>query len=180
MKLRPVLWGGRTLLILCYLKVFHQVKGWKYFFGSWNNFRCSKGIFNLSSGIWVESMALCHCEGGILSIGKRTFINRFVTIVCRESITIGSDVLIGDNVSIYDHDHEMNNLPVTYGQQGYITSKVSIENNVWIGCHSIILKGVHIGENSVIGAGSVVTNPVPANEVWAGTPAKFIKKIIVN
>ena len=178
MKLRPVLWGFKTLIILCYLKVFHQATGWKYFFGSLNNFRCTKGKINLSSGVWIETMALCHCEGGIISIGQRTFINRFVTIVSREKITIGSDVLIGDNVSIYDHDHQINNLPVTYGQQGFVNSEITIANNVWIGCHCTILKGVSIGENSIVGAGSVVNKSVPANELWAGIPAKFIKKLI--
>jgi maltose O-acetyltransferase len=177
MKLRPVLWGFRTLLILCYLKIFHQVKGWKYFFGSWNNFRCTKGSINLSSGVWIETMALCHCEGGQISIGQRTFINRFASIVSRKNIAIGDDVLIGDNVSIYDHDHQTNNLSTTYGQQGYTCEEIIIGNNVWIGCHSTILKGVSIGNNSIIGAGSVVTKSIPPNELWAGIPAKFIKKI---
>ena len=54
---------------------------------------------------------------------------------------------------------------------------VVIENNVFIGAHCIILKGVSIGENSIIGAGSVVTKNVPANQIWAGNPAKFIRKI---
>jgi maltose O-acetyltransferase len=177
MKLRPVLWGFRTLLILCYLKTFHQAKGWKYFFGSWNNVRVSKGNIKLSSGTWIETMALCHCEGGQITIGQRTFINRFTSIVSREAITIGNDVLIGDNVSIYDHDHQTNNLPTTYGQQGFYCAEITIGNNVWIGCHSTILKGVNIGKNSIIGAGSVVTKSIPANEVWAGVPAKFIKKV---
>ena len=54
---------------------------------------------------------------------------------------------------------------------------VVIEDNVFIGARCIILKGVTIGENSVVGAGSVVTKSIPANEIWAGNPAKFIRKI---
>ncbi|MBD8490085.1 hypothetical protein IFO69_15110 [Echinicola sp. CAU 1574] len=54
---------------------------------------------------------------------------------------------------------------------------INIEDGVWIGGHCIILKGVTIGERSVIGAGSVVSKNIPKNEVWAGNPAKFIKKI---
>lgn len=52
-----------------------------------------------------------------------------------------------------------------------------IEDNVFIGARCIILKGVTIGENSIVGAGSVVTKSIPANEIWAGNPAKFIRKI---
>lgn len=54
---------------------------------------------------------------------------------------------------------------------------VVIGDNVFIGAKCIILKGVTIGENSIVGAGSVVTKSIPANEIWAGNPAKFIRKI---
>lgn len=57
------------------------------------------------------------------------------------------------------------------------SAPVIIEENVFIGAHCTILKGVTIGKNSIIGAGSVVTKSVPANEIWAGNPAKFIRKI---
>jgi acetyltransferase-like isoleucine patch superfamily enzyme len=56
-------------------------------------------------------------------------------------------------------------------------AKVTIGRNAFIGAGSFILKGVEIGDNAVIGAGSVVTKSVPANEIWAGNPARFIKKI---
>ena len=58
-----------------------------------------------------------------------------------------------------------------------IEKPVIIENSVFIGAQSIILKGVTIGKNSIIGAGSVVTKNVPANQIWAGNPARFIKNI---
>lgn len=57
------------------------------------------------------------------------------------------------------------------------SAPVIIEDNAFIGARSIILKGVTIGANSIIGAGSVVTKSIPANEIWAGNPAKFIRKI---
>lgn len=58
-----------------------------------------------------------------------------------------------------------------------LCAPVEIKHNAFIGARCIILKGVTIGENSVIGAGSVVTKSVPANQVWAGNPAKFIRNI---
>ena len=62
-------------------------------------------------------------------------------------------------------------------QKHKICAPVVIEHNVFIGARCIILKGVTIGENSIVGAGSVVTKSIPANEIWAGNPAKFIRKI---
>lgn len=61
-----------------------------------------------------------------------------------------------------------------------ITKPVTIKENAFIGAHSTILKGVTIGKNSIIGACSVVTKNVPDNEIWAGNPAKFVKKIEVQ
>ena len=60
------------------------------------------------------------------------------------------------------------------------TSPITISDNVFIGTSCIICKGVSIGENAVIGAGSIVTKNIPANEIWAGNPAKFIRKIDIN
>ncbi|NQY63770.1 MAG: acyltransferase [Alteromonadaceae bacterium] len=177
MKLRPLLFGFRTFFILLYLKTFHRVEGWKYFFGSWSVFRVSRGSIKLSSGVWIEEMSLCHCEGGEISIGCRTFLNRFVTIVSRVKIGIGKDVLIGDNVSIYDHDHQTDQKGILYSKQGFVCEAIKIDDNVWIGSHSVILKGVNIGKNSVIAAGSVVTNSIPSGELWGGVPAKFIKRL---
>ena len=63
-------------------------------------------------------------------------------------------------------------------KKGTISKKVSIGNHVFIGAHSTILKGVTIGKNSIIGACSLVAKNIPANEIWAGNPAKFIKKTV--
>lgn len=60
------------------------------------------------------------------------------------------------------------------------SSPIIIKNGAWIGAHSIILKGVTIGERSVVGAGSVVTKSIPDDQLWAGNPARFIKVLNVN
>ena len=102
-------------------------------------------------------------------------------IICEKNIRIGDFVKIGGNVVIYDTDfHSLDpNLRRESGSDICNANRqnVIIENNVFIGAHSTILKGVHIGENSIIGAGSVVTKSIPDNEIWGGNPAKFIRNI---
>lgn len=95
------------------------------------------------------------------------------------NITIQDNVNIGGDCKIYDSDFHSINFDdrITLPDKKYQSKEVLIKNGVWIGAHSIILKGVTIGERSVIGAGSVVAKNIPPDEIWAGNPAKFIKKI---
>lgn len=176
-RLRPIVYGWKTILILLYLKIFHNAVGWKYFFNSFDNFRFDSGKISLLGNNWIEQNTLLHCSGGNINIGARTFINRSTIIVSKTCIDIGDDVLIGDHVAIYDHDHKFNNVNSTISCDKYSSSKVIISSNVWIGTHATILKGVYIGNNSVVAAGSVVTKNIPENELWGGIPAKYIKKL---
>jgi acetyltransferase-like isoleucine patch superfamily enzyme len=174
---RPLFFLGRSLLVLFYIKIFHKAKGWKFFFGSFGCIRINQGALSISNGAWIDSNCLIHCFGGTVTLGRSFFMNRNCMIVSACSITIGNNVLIADNVSIYDHDHIVVDPNRPYGQQGYTKAPVIIEDNVWIGSHSVILKGVTLGKGSVIAAGSVVIKSVPSRELWGGSPAKYIKKL---
>jgi maltose O-acetyltransferase len=111
-----------------------------------------------------------------ITIGEASAFSNNVSLVANEKITIGNSCLIGELVSIYDCDfHEIN--PATRNHSAGLTKPVVIGNNVWLGSRVIVLKGVTIGENSVIAAASVVTESVPANCIAAGSPAKVIRPI---
>jgi acetyltransferase-like isoleucine patch superfamily enzyme len=118
-----------------------------------------------------------QCELGAapwskLDIGHHVFINEGVNIFAMHSITIGDYTKIGDCVAIHDCNfHEVEE------GAGVKTMPIVIGRNVWIGRNSIILPGVSIGDNSVVGAGSVVTKSFPANCVIGGNPAKLIRTI---
>lgn len=102
-----------------------------------------------------------------------------VSIVCFKQIKIGKHVNCGGNVFIWDTDfHPLGVEDRRVHNTSKITSlPIYIGDDVFIGANSIILKGVSIGDKSIIGAGSVVTKNVPEGEIWAGNPAKFIRKI---
>lgn len=102
----------------------------------------------------IRSGAKIHVrKGANISIGDNTFINHGCMILCRQQITIGKEVQLGPHVLIYDHDHDYR---VGLEKEQYKCSSVEIGNNVWIGAHTIILRGTKIGNNCVIGAGSVI------------------------
>lgn len=102
-------------------------------------------------------------------------------LVAHKRIIIGNNVKLGAGVCIYDTD--FHSLDKTLRADRYLDSRnivnapILISDNAFIGAHSTILKGVTIGENSIIGACSVVTKSIPADEIWAGNPARFIKSI---
>lgn len=100
-----------------------------------------------------------------------------VSIYCAQHIRIGNYVKCGGNVSIWDTDfHPLDFMDRRVDDPAKTkSSPIQIGDDVFIGANSIILKGVKIGDRAIIGAGSVVTKDIPADEVWAGNPAKFIK-----
>lgn len=96
---------------------------------------------------------------------------------CAKKISIGKSSMIASDVTITDSDwHGI------YDRTDYVAlpKEVEIEENVWIGERSIVLKGSKIGKNSIIGAGSVVAGDIPENCIFAGNPAKFVKKLDKN
>lgn len=117
-----------------------------------------------------------RCDYGCnISIGENFFANFNLTILDEGMVTIGDNAFIGPNVSIYTACHPLEPDPRNTGVQWALP--VTIGNNVWIGGGATILPGVVIGDNCVIGAGSVVTKNVEPDTLVAGNPARPIKKI---
>ncbi len=117
-------------------------------------------------------------------IGERVVI-RLGTMLHGESVTLDNNILIEDDVlidcgvNIYVENHQYSNPFKLISEQAHSNDKqVCFTNGCWIGANSIILTGVTIGKNSVIGAGSVVTKSIPDFFVVVGCPAKVIKSII--
>lgn len=121
---------------------------------------------------------LCVRDEGMIRCGNNVGISNTCIRVTKE-LVIEDDVNIGGDCKIYDSDMHS----IIFEERMKIpditvkAAPIRIKQGAWIGEHSIILKGVTIGARSVIGAGSVVTKDIPDDELWAGNPAKFIRKI---
>lgn len=117
-----------------------------------------------------------HCEyGSHIELGENFYANTGCTMLDVGKIVIGSNVLFGPHVSIYTAGHPIHPDSRNSGYEYGIP--VTIGDNVWIGGSCVILPGVKIGNNVVIGAGSVVTKDIPDNVCAAGNPCKVIRKI---
>src|SRR5262249_50513022 len=109
-------------------------------------------------------------KGALLRIGTGTYVNRGSEIVAAERVVIGRDCKIARDVIIMDTDQH----PLPNGSLE--ARPVTIEDRVWLGARAIVLKGVTIGHDAVVGAGSVVTKDVPPLAIVAGVPARQLGK----
>ena len=115
---------------------------------------------------------------GTLTIGNRVWASN-VSIFCHQSVTIGNHVLLGGGVQIFDTNFHSTDPSVrgtrreTY--ETIRTAPVFIGSHAFIGTNAIVCKGVSIGENAVVAAGSVVVQDIPSGETWGGNPARKIK-----
>ncbi len=123
-------------------------------------------------------MAIWVGPGGRLSLGDRVGLSNS-TIVCQQSVSIEDDAFLGGGSQIYDTDfHSVHAAERGRpGNPGTRTRSVVIRRRAFVGGHSTVLKGVTIGEEAVVGAGSVVRSDVPDAEVWAGNPAAFVRDL---
>lgn len=124
--------------------------------------------------IWIEPPFYCD-YGSNIYVGDRVFFNFNCTILDPAKVTIGDRCFFGPNVQIYTASHPLDKHERAQGVE--TAHEIYIGNDVWVGGGAILLPGVHVGEGSVIGAGSVVTRNIPANTFAAGTPCKKIKSL---
>ena len=117
-----------------------------------------------------------YCDyGKNIEVGKNFFANYNCTIIDVAKVKIGDNCQFAPNVSIYTAGHPLH--PVARNSLYEYGIEVTVGDNVWIGGNTVIMPGVHIGSNTVIGAGSVVTKDIPDWVVAAGNPCRVIREI---
>lgn len=133
-----------------------------------------KELLGKSEGAFINPPFYCD-YGFNIEVGKNFFANYNCTILDVAKVTIGDNCQLAPNVAIYTAGHPVH--PQTRNTAYEYGISVTIGDNVWIGGNTVICPGVHIGSNTVIGAGSVVTKDIPDWCIAAGNPCKVIRKI---
>ncbi len=166
------MWMNRVIfkpnVYFCGIPIISRKRGSFFKIGARNRF-VSTSICNLI-GINHRCVMSTNSSDSILIIGERCSFSG-VSIRCFKSISIGNDVRMGANCVILDGDGHQNDFRTRENRP------VVIGDHVWLGANVTVMKGVTIGENSLIGMGSVVTKDIPANVVAAGNPCRVIREI---
>lgn len=115
-------------------------------------------------------------KDGYVEIGNNVFFNDDCSINCHEKIIIGNNCIFGQQVLMFDHDHDQKKEKIK-NKPCYITKPIIIENNCWIGALNIILRGTKIYNNSIIGAGCLLKEEIPANYICIQKRNTELKKI---
>jgi acetyltransferase-like isoleucine patch superfamily enzyme len=124
---------------------------------------------------WIGHGCKIRAHEGEVSFGAKSVMGQECTISAFQHVSIGRECIIADRVMMIDFDHGMVEVERPIREQGIYKRDVDVGHNVWIGYGACILRGVEVGDNSVIGTNSVVTCDVPANAVVGGVPARTIR-----
>jgi acetyltransferase-like isoleucine patch superfamily enzyme len=124
---------------------------------------------------WIGRGTKIRCHEGEVRIGAKTVMGEECTISAYQHVSIGEQCIVADRVMLIDFDHAVTEVERPIRVQGIYKRDVRVGNNVWIGYGAQILRGVTVGDNSIIGASAVVSRDVPANAVVAGIPARIVR-----
>jgi len=124
---------------------------------------------------WLGHGTKVRAHEGEVLIGAKSVLGQECTISAYQHVAIGRECIVADRVMLIDFDHGVVEVERPIRLQGIYKRDVNVGNNVWIGYGACVLRGVTVGDNSVIGTNSVVTKDLPANAVAGGVPARVIR-----
>src|SRR5262249_45114749 len=133
------------------------------------------GTLRIGRWAWVGHGTKLRVHEGTVSIGAKTVIGQECTISAYQHISLGRECILADRVMLIDFDHGVTEVERPIRLQGIYKRDVRVAHNVWIGYGACVLRGVSIGENSIVGTTSVPTKDVPANSVVAGAPGQLLR-----
>ena len=125
---------------------------------------------------WLGEGTKIRAHEGSISIGAKTVLGQGCTLSAYQHISIGRECVIADRVMFIDFDHNIADIERPIREQGIDKRNVYVGHNAWLGHAACILRGVRVGNNSVVGANAVVTKDIPDNVICGGVPAKVIRE----
>jgi acetyltransferase-like isoleucine patch superfamily enzyme len=134
-----------------------------------------QGQIRFGRFVWIGDGTKIRCHEGEVEIGDKTVIGQECTFSAYQRVRIGAECVIADRAMFIDFDHGVVEVDRPIRLQGIYKRDVEVGSNVWVGYGACILRGVSVGDNSIIGTNSVVTKDVPANAVVGGIPARIIR-----
>jgi acetyltransferase-like isoleucine patch superfamily enzyme len=134
-----------------------------------------RGRVRFGRFVWVGDGTKIRCHEGEVAIGSKTVLGQECTISAYQRVRIGEQCVIADRAMFIDFDHGVVDVERAIRTQGIYKRDVEVGSNVWIGYGACVLRGVRIGDNSIVGTNSVVTRDAPANSVIGGVPARLLR-----
>ena len=168
-------------------EIAHQPKMWRETFGVVSANRAGIQKFFAANGLGKDTRIEAHEEyNGVrfhphIKIGNHVIINPLCHIGCIDSVTIGDYVVLSERCLVIDHTHgdvSYEHLSLYERERPLVSKgKVVIEDYVWMGENSVVMSGVTVGHNSLIGANAVVTKDIPPYSIVAGNPARILRTL---
>jgi acetyltransferase-like isoleucine patch superfamily enzyme len=156
--------------------------GWRWetdgpvFFGKGLELQIAKrGTIRFGRFVWIGDRTKIRCHEGEVIVGEKSVLGQECTISAYRHVRIGEQCVIADRAMFIDFDHGVVEVERPIRLQGIYKRDVDVGSNVWVGYGACVLRGVRIGDNSVIGTNSVLTKDIPANAVVGGVPARLLR-----
>ena len=179
---RMLNWRYARLLWRYLWRRFLTTAGWRWqtdgpvFFGKDLQLQIARGAsVKFGRFTWIGDGSKIRCHEGVVEIGAKTVMGQECTISAYRRVRIGEQCVIADRAMFIDFDHGVVEVERPIRVQGIYMRECVVGSNVWIGYGACFLRGVQVGDNSIVGTNSVVTKNVPANSVVGGVPAKVIR-----
>jgi acetyltransferase-like isoleucine patch superfamily enzyme len=134
-----------------------------------------QAVLRMGRWSWIGHRSKVRVHEGEVSIGAKSVLGQECTISAYKHVSIGRECIIADRVMLIDFDHGASEVDRPIRAQGIYKRDVRVGNNVWMGYGACVLRGVSVGDNSIIGTSAVVTRDVPENAVVGGVPARVMR-----
>jgi len=134
-----------------------------------------EAVVELGRWSWIGDGCKIRAHEGVVSIGNRSVLGQECTISAFQHVSIGSECILADRVMLIDFDHTTIDVERPIREQGIYKRDVRVGSNVWIGYGACLLRGVTVGDNSIVGSLAVVTRDVDENAVVGGSPARVLR-----